>query len=101
MRSVAERLIRGVCRVFCSAHATAHRTDVADGPDLHTAGARPRELTGDLHRLVDVFSLDQIEAAEHFLGFAERAVGDLGATIPNAYRLGRLSILQHLRFLQA
>ncbi len=66
-----------------------------DRPDLHRAadpgGRDPRRDRG---RLVQVVGLDQVEAAEDFLGVRERAVGDQRLPVLDADRGGGLDRMQ-------
>src|SRR5207237_2490782 len=62
------------CRGSTRPHGTSHRPD---GPDLDVAAVAQRQLLGPLDGLVLRVALDQVVAAEGFLGLGERPVGDL------------------------
>src|SRR6266550_4814816 len=74
-----------------------HHLDVAHRTNLYAAGAGPGELRGDPDRLIHVPGFDEIKAAEDFLGFTERAVGDLGLAVADAHRFRCFHTLEHLR----
>src|SRR6266550_3455327 len=82
------------------ANSPPHHLDVAHRTNLDTAGASPGELGSNPDRLIHVLGFDQIEAAEDFLGFTERAVGDLGLAVADAHRFRRFHTLEHLRLRQ-
>ncbi len=67
------------------ADLAAHRVHIADRTHFDAAGPGPGKPAGDLHRLFQAVGLDQVETAEQFAGFGERAVRDIDLAIADAH----------------
>lgn len=69
----------------------------ADGPHLHAAHRRRRNLRGDLDGLVEVARLDELEPGELLLGLGKGTVGHRHPSVAHAHRGGGGDRLQGLR----
>ena len=72
------------------------RVEHPDRPNFNRAGARRGNASGQLNRIIQIRSVDQVEAAELLLGLGERAVGRRDFSLPNPHSGGGLGSL--LRF---
>src|SRR5271166_2850420 len=70
--------------------------DLPDGPHFDRAVLRPRNPRGNRNRLVEIFRLNQVVAAELLLGFREWPVRHYRLAVAHANRGGRRGLLERI-----